>query len=813
MRPLRITMEGFASFADRTVIDLTDVDLFALEGRTGAGKSSVIDAITFALYGRAHRYDARQVSPLLSQSCGTGFVALEFAVGDHTWRAVRVLARTKKSANTKEARLELVRDDGTAKVEAASPRSVTDRVGEILGLDFDQFCKVVVLPQGAFAEFLRSTGKERADLLVEILGVDIYRVMGSAARVRNKAAQGRVDIAHARLEPLEGATPEAIKAVHAEIKGYEAADGLLADAAEDLDAIKARGTIAAQERDTATADVDAVAALAIPDGVDTLAAEAAAAKDQIAVAEKARRDAVAASDTLESALAGMPALDRMQRVVDLRAGYKRMVEQGRALKGQAETAGQDADNAQKALDDADRLVAEARESHDALKATGHAHRLLAGLHAGDDCPTCQRPLDTDPAVPADAEIAAAAKALADAEQTRQAASAHRDSRVREHAALEARLTTARDEAMRAKADVAEAEEAVPSSLRDDPDALGAALTERRAAQQEWEAVRGRVRQADAALDKARSDAETLDGSLAAAWKAIDAARDTVSRLGAPALARDDLGSDWKMLLDWAAEITPVLAAAKAAAQTKIDKVSQEYRERRQQLVDSLEGLGITLRTDIKEDPAAAVSRVRTDAAGRIARLRADAERAESLREEVTDAQSDVELTKEVGDLLASKGFERWLIDRVVARLVVTASARLKELSGGQYSLTTDDAGEFAVIDHVNADSVRTARSLSGGETFLTALALALALSDHVAAHSTQGTKIESLILDEGFGTLDADTLDTVAVAIEELGQSGKQVGIISHVRELTERIPHRIIVTRDHEGSKATVQSATLAAA
>ena len=102
-----------------------------------------------------------------------------------------------------------------------------------------------------------------------------------------------------------------------------------------------------------------------------------------------------------------------------------------------------------------------------------------------------------------------------------------------------------------------------------------------------------------------------------------------------------------------------------------------------------------------------------------------------------------------------------------------------------------------MIDHRNADEARDARSLSGGETFLASLALALALADSSIDQSATGTAaMESIFLDEGFGTLDPDTLDIVAASIEELGANGRMVGIVTHIRELADRMPTRIEVTK-----------------
>ncbi len=112
----------------------------------------------------------------------------------------------------------------------------------------------------------------------------------------------------------------------------------------------------------------------------------------------------------------------------------------------------------------------------------------------------------------------------------------------------------------------------------------------------------------------------------------------------------------------------------------------------------------------------------------------------------------------------------------------------------------DERGSFVVIDHRNADEARLARTLSGGETFLASLALALALAEQVA-RSGSGARLESLFLDEGFGTLDAATLEVVAGAMEDLGARGRMVGLVSHVPELAERVPVRFDVRRQPRSS------------
>jgi exonuclease SbcC len=170
-------------------------------------------------------------------------------------------------------------------------------------------------------------------------------------------------------------------------------------------------------------------------------------------------------------------------------------------------------------------------------------------------------------------------------------------------------------------------------------------------------------------------------------------------------------------------------------------------------------------------------------------------------EERTAQRDGLEADRQVADLLGrllrSDGFIAWLLDEALDALVEGATRRLARLSRDRYSLAVDEKGAFLVIDHSNADEARLARTLSGGETFLASLSLALALADQVSQLTAAGApKLESIILDEGFGALDPDTLDVVVGAIEELQAAGRMVGLVSHVPEIAERVPVRFEVTR-----------------
>ena len=169
---------------------------------------------------------------------------------------------------------------------------------------------------------------------------------------------------------------------------------------------------------------------------------------------------------------------------------------------------------------------------------------------------------------------------------------------------------------------------------------------------------------------------------------------------------------------------------------------------------------------------------------------------QALFEQIARSQQDYDDWSYLNQLIGSKEgdkFRRFAQGLTLDHLVYLANLQLGRLHG-RYLLQrkTSDALELQVVDTWQADALRDTRTLSGGESFLVSLALALALSDLVS----HKTSIDSLFLDEGFGTLDAETLDTALDALDSLNASGKTIGVISHVEAMKERIPVQIKVKK-----------------
>ena len=200
MRPIKLELEGFTAYREFTAVDFAGADLFVLTGPTGSGKSSIIDAITFALYGSVSRYaNPNLVHPVISQGKVEAKVRFDFAVEDSLYTAVRVVRKTLRGgATTKEARLE-----SKGRLLAGSADEMTRKVGQLLGLNFEQFTTCVVLPQGDFARFIHEKPAQRQDLLTKLLGVDIYEKMGTS----RPHARGHVSAAESAISRRAQSNP------------------------------------------------------------------------------------------------------------------------------------------------------------------------------------------------------------------------------------------------------------------------------------------------------------------------------------------------------------------------------------------------------------------------------------------------------------------------------------------------------------------------------------------------------------------------------------------------------------------------------
>src|SRR5580698_11630464 len=305
MRPVRLDMDGFASFRDKTVLDFTDTDYFVLVGATGAGKSTVIDAIIFALYGTVPRWnDQRVITPALAPTATRGVVRLIFDADGQRYAVAREARRSggKTSRVTMHAsRLERLHDPGDLDGEGdvlAAESEVTKAVENLLGLSYEHFTTCVALPQGEFAEFLHATPGKRQDILSSLLGYELYDELQSRANSRARDKRAVRDALEATLAGYDDATEQQVSELTGRADRLNQLQTWLTGAG--LPSLKQAALAVADADDRLgelTAQQQALAVVQVPPGVAALDAALAAATSALAEAADVH-DAAEAADTL-----------------------------------------------------------------------------------------------------------------------------------------------------------------------------------------------------------------------------------------------------------------------------------------------------------------------------------------------------------------------------------------------------------------------------------------------------------------------------------------------------------------------------------
>ena len=916
MRPLHMTLSGFTAFRQHTELDFEGLDLFAVVGPTGSGKSSLLDAMTFALYGQTARLGATGLDALISQGEQALAVSLTFELQSETGPQVYRVARSRgRKAAQNETRLEHRQPDGRWKdlAAGAGQRVASARIQELLGLDFRTFARSVLLPQGEFARLLHGTGKERQDLLGELMGLDQVRAMHRYAGEQAKALGFELSSLHALLEnEYAGVSAERVQELRLERAALAEQLDAWQDEREEVAAAaarwqtvtglwqsredlrrrlnvqrsrqaevergsaraaqarrvagilplidregRARIALGREESELRSAQAQAEQTRQAAEQAAQAQAQAQAAESQIPELEaraEALRDAEALAARLKRA-GGTPhsrhdqplpwnedahaaAKADADRLDKLRLERVQLSSRRAAFEANRERFAADRERLNSQQAQQARILAEGKTAGERAKAAEaelRAAESRAGLaayaqalHVGEPCPLCGQPVDAAhlPDHPSVAEVEGLRQALS-------AATTLRDDLRGQYREITAELGVLEKDLARREADLNDTAEQLKQDEQDnraaaeriagDPADQVARLlaglaeqvrsfgpgpaAERQKAQARIAEIRRTLSAAAQALAAANSAAAAAQATLSSA-QASAAARRSEAQEAAQALAEalqsSGLGAEEAKAAALPESEIAALEQAAQSWQAGLDSLSTQENSLSKELDAALAGA--------EYDPQALAglnARLHTldaqIAAGRSEAGRLEAEEksaaARLARKQEIEAQTAglsmrMDTWKTLANSLKANEFQQFLLAEVEANLLTGAGHILFEISDGRYRLTLE-GGDYAVQDLWNAGETRGVKTLSGGETFLASLSLAIALSDYLAGNRILG----ALFLDEGFGTLDPQALEAVAGALENLRTQGRMVGVVTHVESLSERLPTQLLVSKSIAGS------------
>jgi exonuclease SbcC len=782
MRPERLHLHGFGAFRQRTEIDFSGVELFALTGPLGAGKTTVLDGICFALYGSVPRHGKGAVAPVITQGQMEATVGLTFSIGERSYQVARRVRKDAKGKGARviEASLDGLAADGSVQSLAVGGE-VTDRVTTLLGLDFEQFTTCVLLPQGEFARFLHDKPAERQDLLTALLDLGVYDRVGQLATSRQKAAESHLALLDRRLTDLGGVGVEDVDQARNRVLILEQLLAWIEQKLPELESLRRDAAEAATAVTRREAMLEALKVIALPAGIDDLSVRVAVLEQELQATE----------EQLKVARAQRSDLDRRRQDLPQSSQLRRWLEDHEALtqeKMSRDASVALASGADDSWNTAAEVVMAARTALETAIDADRAAHLRRDLKKGDPCPVCGQPVTTVPRKAAGASIEKAKQVLARAEKDEERRRADR---------LEAQAALRRHEDRISDLDERLAGVSGPASLQVNLDEVVALEAQVEALMTSMEADEERLTRSRAQREQLTSrEAEVRSGARQAWARAVQAGLDP------PPIESEDAFEAWRALISWKEEAEPSVLADRDKARAVGDEVEQSRQSIAREIDQRLEQAGVSRG---ESSPRDTVVDSLSQARRRHDQLREQVEESRQLLAEREVKTREQRLARQLTLELRADRFKKWLFDEVFSALVAGANQRLAELTRGQYELTMEGR-DFEVIDNFAAGHRRSVKTLSGGETFLLSLALALSLAEQVASTAIGGSRLDSFFLDEGFGSLDSESLEVVTGVIGELGASGKTVGIVTHVAELAEQMPVRYSVRRGVDGAVIEVQ-------
>ena len=848
MKPINLEFCGVNSFSEKASIDfenLTEYGIFGIFGDTGSGKSTVLDCISFALYGDVARSKG-SLSEIINYKLDKAYVHFEFEIYYEGVRRKFRIEREIKKKNAVQSVRVYEEKNGALLSLSDGVRESNALLYKIIGLEQKDFEKCIALPQGEFAQFVKSARADRLKLVSRLFNLEKYgeglfkRTNANYMRLREE-----VNLQKTRLEPYEAISENGLKELRKEIAQTE----------KDVEGLQ-KSLVALREEEKKYA----------------LLYEQSRERERLMLKMQALEEKKAEMKELDSSLAR---LEKAAAVLACKQEYAQLQQKQaseRAVLTRAEKeltvareeseklASDDGKESEREIERLSALLLECKSADFARKEYVDCERRLeqtilkqddekkqfvgfsyeeererlerAFKELGDDCDfidfaerygkaallrgeygvfarelndlTEKHPVIAGDSNPLIAKYnGLAAGDTTDFSSLRAEYDRRRKERERlsgERLGLEKRKSrydvhlnelqtlatefkklSERMKELKAQFEGKEQSETVEAQLKKKRD-------EKRVRDLKVKETGERLNNAALAYTKANERVKGLEESLVLFRKRLEEALQAggfENALQAETLVREYGNAETaKKRVDDYKE-------AYAATRSRLRELSKDVREEAtKERLDAMNGNIVRKEDELKAlSGSLAVKRAERDATAQ------QLVKKKELEELFAKANAECVKFERLKKLLEGNKFMEFVAEEYLQTVSLNASKRLLSLTGGRYFLRYE--GGFVVGDNFNGGNFRAVSTLSGGETFLVSLSLAIALSAEICARSLR--PIEFFFLDEGFGTLDEKLVDVVMDSLEKLKGEHLTVGIISHVEELKHRIDKKLTVLKATE--------------
>lgn len=913
MRPVELTISAFGPYAGKTVLHMDKLGtqgLYLITGDTGAGKTTIFDAITFALYDGASG-ETRETSMLRSKYADADTPTEVELVFEYAGKKYRIKRNPEYERPAKrgdglvmqKADAELILPDGRV---ITKTKDVSAAIRDIMGIDRNQFSQIAMIAQGDFLKLLLAPTEDRKKIFRQIFKTELYQVLQDKLKDESSQLSRQCDALKSSIQQyINGAVAQEDDVLNIELKKakdgnlpttdtivlieqlvtqdtnkkelLEATSKEIQKQLEQINALlgKAEEIVKAKNGFLKTQESLAEKKPILADLLVGLEAEQNRQPERDKLSEQitTEKNKLPQYDDLDNSRGQLESkkttfLEKSKTVIQQKAlleTLKRTLEEWKVeLEGlkdvgtQKEKYSNQKDKAverqkrlnelSKALTDYESFLRDMKETQAAYKTASdiadslqseynaknkafldeQAGILAESLKDGDACPVCgstYHPCLATKSVkaPSEAELEKAKKASDKAQKETAEASSEAG---KISGLVEAKKTELRKQSTELFGEcqfdgiVAKIKDAF-TQLNEEITALGKQL-------QAVEKKAARKSELESDIPKKEIEVKGLEQAVGEQEKAIASLQSEIKILleSTEKLAKTlEYESKAK-----AQEALRLLQTKKSEMQAALDNAQKAYNETKAE-IDALNGQIKAFDEQLKNAPeinteaekkkqtdllekAAFVKDALTSIAARISTNGTAFDNIKRQSGNLSEIESKWTWVKALSNTANGNisGKEKIMLETYIQmtyfdRIIARANTRFMVMSGGQYELKrrieaennrSQSGLELDVIDHYNGTE-RSVKTLSGGESFKASLSLALGLSDEIQS-SAGGIQLDTMFVDEGFGSLDEDSLQQAIKALANLTEGNRLVGIISHVSELKEKIDKQIVVTKEKSG-------------
>lgn len=878
MRPERLRISAFGPYAGQEDLDFSALGnhtLFLICGPTGAGKSTILDAMCYALYGKTSGA-VRSGEDLRSNYVGYDrktYVEFDFAIGDRHYRIYRSPTqllerqkgdRSKPVEHKGKADFYEIDEEGREKAHITS-KGVDSAVEKLLGVGLEQFRQIILLPQGDFRKLLLADSSDRQKIMEQLFQTGIYlafekKLQEETQKLKTEYSRGELQ----RTTLLETCRSESEEELE---KQAETNEKILKEKETEFMQADKEQQVFLRAYDEANVLHGAFLRLETAETALKRMEEKKKEKEELrghikmiraaqsvtkewSEAVNAKKQQRTAAETLEKAAADLPVKEKAKAEAEQalalfekekpkqkeRIEMKGKLEQyrnpsrsyGTAKREAERLAGiyavkqKEAERLREQVSAAEKKAAEDKKNwlcRNRIFMEGQAFVLAEKLTDGQPCPVCGSLSHPAPAAAGEDRIME--KDVKDAErQMHLSEDAEKKIRHEAEAYQAKELAAAKESADKAMTVLSELEKNLPAAYRDSL-----------ALEKEIKDLETRISSFEKSLEQAeekRKNAETIYQALkeqkellekqAGEFLKVSEEKNCILKIKVAEAGF----TDWFECSRYMKEV-PRLEAyendlkiydqsvhaeeekikgekEKTAGKTKPDM--NDWNEKRTKLLESMKQF------------VAEKAEKETE----LKKQKETLKKLYQLKETQKEISEKYSLVAHLWEIAQGKetgiNLERFVLGALLDAVTEKANLRLMEMSGNRYELLRkrgerSDGRKKAGLDlevfDGNTGRARPAATLSGGETFLASLSLALGLADVVQEYAG-GVHLDAMFIDEGFGSLDSESLDLAMKTLQELKGQNRLIGLISHVGGLEERIPAKLRVTKTQTGSTAAFE-------